>query len=181
MDIKSRKMKKVMNRPVNKNVQQTIIKDSIDKWCASHKWLVIALILVVSVAVRIVYFVQIRDTPLIAQHKWDASDMFVFDQWADSISCGDILSQRYVQPEHDWMAEIAGIYFKDHPDRFEYYRSLAGPDTLKNPPSKLLWMDWYGKSAFPHEPLYAYFIAFNYKVFGKNVYWVFIWLSLIHI
>jgi ABC-type multidrug transport system fused ATPase/permease subunit len=179
MGIKDNKMKKGVNRPVNKKVQKPAIKDSIDTWCASHKWLVIALILLVSVAVRIVYFVQIRNTPLIEQHKWDASDMYVFNQWADSINHGDMLSQRYVQPENDWMQEIAGIYFKDHPDKFEYYKSIAGPDTVKNPPSKLLWIDWYGKSAFPHEPLYAYFVAFNYKVFGKSVYWVFLWQLLL--
>ncbi len=160
-------------------VQKPRLKDVLDKWCGSHFRLFIALILLFSVGIRIAYFVQLNNSQLINQHKWDESDMFVFNQWADSIAGGDILSERYIQPEHNWMKQIANLFFKDHPDRFQYYKTLAGPDTLANSPSKMLWVDWYGKKAFPHEPLYAYFLAFNYKIFGNDVRWVFIWQLLL--
>jgi 4-amino-4-deoxy-L-arabinose transferase-like glycosyltransferase len=101
--------------------------------------------------------------------------MFVFDQWADSIASGDILSEHYVQPEHTWMKQIANIYFRDHPEQLSHYKTLAGPDSLITTPTKLLWEDWYGKHAFPHEPLYAYFLALNYKIFGKDVRFVYLW------
>ena len=179
MVTKSHQKKQVTNRTPASKAQKPGIKDSIDKWCGSHKWLMISLIVVLSVAVRIAYFIQIEGTQLKNQYKWDESDMFVFDQWADSIACGDLLSERYVQPEHTWMKDIAKIHFTDHPDRFDYYKTLAGSDTLKNPPSKLLWLDWYGKKAFPHEPLYAYFLAFNYRIFGKDVRWIFLWQLLL--
>ncbi|MCX6279221.1 MAG: glycosyltransferase family 39 protein [Bacteroidetes bacterium] len=179
MGKKGYQQKPATNQQAKVKVQKPGLKDALDKWCGSHFRLLIALILVFSVGIRIAYFVQLNNSQLINQHKWDESDMFVFDQWADSIAGGDILSERYIQPEHNWMKQIANLFFRDHPERLQYYKTLAGPDTLANSPSKMLWVDWYGKKAFPHEPLYAYFLAFNYKIFGNDVRWIFIWQLLL--
>jgi len=178
MVTKARPKQKPISKTPAAKAQKPALRDSLDRWCSSHRWPAIILIIVLSVALRITYFVQIQGTVLINQHKWEESDMFVFDQWADSIAAGDVLSQRYVQPEHSWMKAISRVFFRDHPDKLEYYKTLAGPDTVRNSPSKLLWTDWYGKKAFPHEPLYAYFIAASYKIFSKDVRWVFIWQLL---
>jgi len=173
--------KKAIQSPVPQKIQKPGIKQTIEKWCGSHAWITISLIIILSAVIRIAYFTQLNGCHLINQHEWSESDMFVFDQWADAIEAGDILSEQYVQPEHNWMKRISTIFFKDHPDRFEYYKNLAGPDTLENSPSRMLWIDWYGKKAFPHEPLYAYFVALNYKIFGKEVRWVFVWQMMLGI
>ena len=120
MDKRGPPTKKTMSRPLKIKAQKTGVRDILDKWCCSYKWLVISLIIVFSVAFRIIYFVQLGRTQLVYQHKWDESDMFVFDQWADSIAGGDVFSERYVQPEHTWMKQTANIFFRDHPDHLEY-------------------------------------------------------------
>ena len=183
MNKKGNARKKTIQPPVSQKIQNPGIKNTIEKWCGSHTWLTISAIIILSAVLRIAYFTQLNEFHLINQHQWSESDMFVFDQWADAIAAGDILSERYVQPEHNWMKRISTIFFTDHPDRFEYYKNLAGsdPDPTKNSPSRMLWIDWFGKKAFPHEPLYAYFVALNYKIFGKDVRWVFVWQMILGI
>ena len=172
---------KAIQPPVSQKIQRPGIRQRIENWCGSHTWFTISVIIIVSAILRIAYFTELNQYDLINLHQWSESDMFVFDEWADAIAAGDILSEHYVQPEHSWMKRIATIFFKDHPDRFEYYKNLAGPDATKDTASKLLWIDWYGKKAFPHEPLYAYFAALNYKIFGKDVRWVFVWQLILGI
>ena len=179
MSKRNTSQKKTIKPEVIQKVQKTSLKDTIDRWLSTRKWFTIFFIILFSVALRVTYFTQLNGTDFIYQYKWEESDMFVFDQWADSIAGGDILTERYVQPQHSWMKQIANIYFRDHSDQFEHYKTLAGPDSLITTPTNLLWEDWYGKHAFPHEPLYAYFIALNYKTFGKDVRYVYLWQLLL--
>ncbi len=146
-----------------------------EQWCRLHRHWILSLIISVSVLLRIVYFYQLKETHLINQHIFNESDMSFFDYWAGAISNGDILSRNIHQPQHSWMKWVADRYFNDHPDKLAFFKAKTGPDTLNNTPAKLLWEQWYGEKTFQQEPLYPYFVALNYTLFGHNVQWVFLW------
>ncbi len=145
-----------------------------EQWCREHRIWILSLIISVSVLLRIVYFFQLKETHLINEHIFNESDMSFFDYWAGAIAKGDILSRNIHQPEHTWMKWVADHYFNDHPDKLAFFKAKIGPDTLKNTPTKLLWEQWYGEKTFQQEPLYPYFVALNYTLFGHNVRWVFL-------
>ena len=150
-----------------------------EQWCREHRLWILSLIISVSVLLRVVYFFQLNETHFINQHIWSESDMSFFDYWAGAIAKGDILSRDIHQPEHTWMKWVADHYFNDHPDKLAIFKAKIGPDTLKNTPTKLLWEQWYGEKTFQQEPLYPYFVAINYTLFGHNVRWVFLWQMLL--
>ena len=154
------------------------LKVKMELWCKLHRIWILSFILSVSVLLRLVYFVQLNKTDFIKQHLWSESDMSFFDYWAGEIARGDILSRNIHQPEHTWMKWVSDHYFNDHPDKLAYFKAKIGTDTLKNTPTKLLWEQWYGEKTFQQEPLYPYFIALNYSIFGHNVRWVFLWQML---
>jgi hypothetical protein len=158
-----------------KAVLQTPLKDRIEKWCASNRNMITGLIILVSVVFRAGYFLQINSTHLIHRHLWEESDMSFFDQWATIISKGNILSDTVLHPMHGWTREVAARYFSDHPEVYKSLKESPGADSLKNPPSKMLWDQWYGGKQFHQEPLYAYFIAINYALFGHDARIIFIW------
>lgn len=179
--------KRLSKQPLNQSTPQRKaiksqppgFKEKIENWCRSHRIWIIAMIIMVSILFRIVYFVQINNTHFINQHIWSESDMSFFDYWAKAIAKGDILSSNIHQPEHSWMQWVTDQYFKDHPDELAFFKTKIGPDTLKNTPSKLLWKQWYGEKTFQQEPLYPYFVALNYTLFGYNVRWIFLWQMLL--
>jgi len=155
------------------------LKERLDAWCFKGRiWIIFGIVLI-SVAFRAVSFHQLGKTQLLNEHIHTESDMYVFDEWARDISGGDLLSRNYRQPEHIWMKWIADKYFSDYPDKYAEYRRIAGPDTTKNTPNQAVWTHWYGENVFPHEPFYAYFLAFSYRIFGHDVSWVFILQLLI--
>ncbi len=185
MDKKAKQHKPPPQKQIKKKqagkVDGPAIKEHLDKLCQANRlWILIAII-VVSAVFRIVYFNQLHKTHLLNEHIHSESDMVVFDEWARDIAKGDLLSRDYIQPEHGWMKWIANRYFKDNPDKLTEYQRIAGPDSTKNTPVKAIWTHWYGKDVFPHEPFYAYFLALNYKVFGHDVSWVFIWQLILGI
>jgi hypothetical protein len=178
MKEKSLQSKKTLS--VNANPKhQLSLQAAIEKWCQTKRTWIIFSIIAVSLLFRGIYFSEINATHLVHQHKWSESDMFVFDEWAQTIAAGDILSTGFVQKEHQWMKEIATIYFNDHPDKLKEYQAKLGNDTLSNSLVRLLWKHWYGEKVFPHEPLYTYFLALNYRLFGHDVRWIFFWQLLL--
>src|SRR5690349_13294983 len=78
----------------------------------------LALLLILAGMARVVYFVQINDTPLVHQHVYELSDMNHFDQWARNIAAGDWLTRQNIHPFHDWHRMIAEEYLTGgRPDR----------------------------------------------------------------
>jgi hypothetical protein len=150
------------------------VANRLETWCRENRSYVVAALLGISILLRVVYFLQLSDTHLINQHLDPESDMQVFDQWAVAIGQGDLLTKSYVQPEHGWMKMMSDKYFELNPQKYETMKRALGADTINNSPSKMLWRHWYGERAFPHEPLYAYFVALVYKAFGHTTTPVFI-------
>lgn len=167
--------------PLKKTVKHTPpkLKVIMEHWCRLHRIWIISLIISISVLIRIVYFIQLRETHLINEHIYHESDMSFFDYWAGEIAKGDILSRNIHQPEHTWMKWVADHYFADHPDKLAFFKAKTGADTLKKTPTILLWEQWYGEQTFQQEPLYPYFIALNYALFGHDVRWVFLWQMIL--
>ena len=172
---------KASGKSQKKTIPQQPFKDKIEKWCASNRKIIIGSIILVSVLFRAGYFLQINNTQLINRHLWTESDMSFFDQWATLISEGNLLSDTVLHPIHTWTKMVASQYFIDHPDVYKRLKERSGSDTLKNPPSKMLWDQWYGGKRFHQEPLYAYFLAMNYKLSGHDVRIVFLWQMILGI
>src|ERR1039457_4517624 len=162
-------LKKPLPRQKSVKNATPALRSVLEEWCRRNRNRILLGIILLSLIIRGVYFSEINSTHLVNQHRWNESDMFVFDEWAMTIANGDILSKNYVQKEHIWMKETAQQYFTDHPDQLKVYREKLGNDTINNSVTKMLWKHWYGTNIFPHEPLYCYFLAINYTLFGHNV------------
>jgi 4-amino-4-deoxy-L-arabinose transferase-like glycosyltransferase len=139
-------------------------------------WIVL-LILIVSVALRVVYFAELNSGPCIWQHRVSTTDMAFFDQWARTIVGGDWLTARPLHPHQEWNEYVAQAYFR-----------LRGPEPLPpsaatqnsaDDPARELWRRWWGGPRFHQEPLYPYLIAATYAVAGPDVRWVFAWQALL--
>ncbi|MGD8450817.1 MAG: glycosyltransferase family 39 protein [Phycisphaerae bacterium] len=118
------------------------------------------MIVLLSLAVRAVYFVQLNEGPCVWLHRWAVSDMNFFDTWARTIAAGDWLTGRALHPYHDWHATIAQSHF--------------GTSDMTAEQGRALWDHWYGGKRFHQEPLYAYFIAAIYWLIGPDPRCVFV-------
>jgi hypothetical protein len=94
-------------------------------WWAGQTPLILAAVLVVSVAVRIVYYVEISGSPLRLQHQWDQTDMSYYDAWARDIAAGDWLSRNIAAPLHGWHHEIAEDHFRRQPAELARFQPAA--------------------------------------------------------
>jgi 4-amino-4-deoxy-L-arabinose transferase-like glycosyltransferase len=157
------------------------VREKLEQWCQSHRPWIILTIIAVSLALRVVYYQQCSNTGFINEHLNPESDMSFFNEGAVKIADGDLLSKTIHHPQHKWMEWVANRYFQSHPDKLELLKTKIGNDTLNNSPTKMIWNQWYGENTFQQEPLYSYFIAMNYTLFGKNVRWVFILQMLLGI
>jgi 4-amino-4-deoxy-L-arabinose transferase-like glycosyltransferase len=156
-------------RPTTSRAQQLAL--DLEEWCARHARLVVLVLVVLSVLVRAGYFAQIQASPLVAQHRWDQSDMNFFDAWARAIEGGDVWTDAELHPYHGWHRGIAAQHFRTHPSD----SALAEAAPTGKEPGQLLWNRWYGGKTFHQEPLYAYLVAATYALFGPDVRWVFAW------
>lgn len=144
-----------------------------ETWLAGKQKMILVLIVSFSVLFRIVYFVQLNSGPCIWQHRYEESDMYFYDQWAKIIERGDWLSNcsfHQYQAGHKWIAEY---YFKTHPGEVAELHKQLGKDKSPDALGKLLWSRWDGGKIYHQDPLYIYFVAIVYKIFGEDVRYVF--------
>ena len=57
----------------------TAASNSIDAWLARHSRWVLLILVVASICVRSVYFLQLNAGPGIELHRWDQTDMHYYD------------------------------------------------------------------------------------------------------
>lgn len=104
--------------------------------------------------------------------------MNFFDYWATEISDGDWWNEKAPHPYHAWHKTLAEMHFKANPQDSAKYTEralqLMNTDSTMSP-GKALVYDWYGGKTFHQEPLYAYLVAFTYKITGHDVRNVFNW------
>ena len=121
---------------------------------ARHRRLGLILLILAAVGLRAAYFTQLTSSSLIDMHQWDQSDMHYYDTWAREVAAGDWLSRRLAPPVHAWHRQVADEYLRSHPQS-----STGSPDIAAS-----LWAGWMGAPRFYQDPLYAYGLAFIYRV-----------------
>jgi len=134
----------------------------------NRRWIILGIILL-SVAIRVAYFVELPDSPYNGSARFANTDMQFFDHWGREIAAGDWLGARPLHPLHNWHRQVASIYFREH----------GMPDPIYPEATRDLWGGWYGGTRFHQEPLYPYSIAATYRLFGANPRVVYLWQMLL--
>ncbi len=132
--------------------------------------LIILLVLFLSLFLRVIFYVQMLDSPLMYQHEWDQTDMSFFVHWARDIAAGNWAGNKSLHPYHSWHRQVASQVYKSHGEG-EYNDDIG----------KKIWDKWWGQKRFHQEPLYPYFIAAIYKISGGRIRWLFAFQSLMGI
>ena len=114
---------------------------------------VLPVVVLLSLVLRVAYFVELRDGPCVRMHLNRDTDMYFFDAWARVIADGDWLTDRSLHPWHSWHDVVA----KRH----------LGRDATSEQ-VRALWERWFGGKRFHQEPFYAYFVAIVYRVLGAD-------------
>ncbi len=110
----------------------------------------VAAILLLSVSLRVGYFLNLTDGPLVWQHRWDQSDMNFFDRWAHEILAGDLLSRNVLHPLHSWHNDVAQVYFQQHPREKQVLEAAGKPKGMDA--TRMLWEQWLGGGASIRNP-----------------------------
>ena len=130
---------------------------------------IIIVILSLALLIRGIYYIEIVNSPCVVLHQWDQSDMNFFHTWAGKIAKGEVLTNSSFHPFHEWHNQVAEKYLFSEQSSNEKNTTKAGNAAKRN-----LWIKWYGGKRFHQEPLYPYFIAIIYKIFGFHIEWVFL-------
>ena len=99
-----------------------------------------------ALALRICYICEYERSIEIDYSLFDQTDNHTFDLWAENIARGDWLCENQIHPYHNWTELVA-------------------------PENK--WIEWYHGSKVYHQcPLYPYFVASIYALFGFETFYV---------
>lgn len=128
--------------------------------------------MLLAIALRGGYYLELQDSPGTAVHHWDQSDMHYYDGWARQIVAGDWLSAHVDPPLHGWHRNMARAYAERHPGKWEAL--VEGGAAAGVEPATLLWRRWLGAGRFYQDPLYAYFVAGVYATMGPDPLNVFV-------
>jgi len=148
-------------------------------WLVGRRSVVLAVLLLLAAALRVVYVVQVVGSPAADQHRWDQSDMAFFDQWAGQIAAGDLLSVDVGHPFHRWHARIADAYLEDRPVLRLWLGALSADGGSTDAAQRELWSGWYGKRRFHQAPLYPYLLAATRWIGGASPLWVWLWQAVL--
>jgi len=152
-------------RPTGPEAPTTFVS-RLEAYLAGHKYLVVIAIVLLSILLRVGYFLELNAGPCIWQHRWDQSDMNFFDRWACKIAAGDWLCRSVDPPVHDWHRRIAQLHFRDHPTELADIRAAQAQTGRQIDPVQALWNKWAGRKRYYQGPLYPYLIALTYKVWA---------------
>ena len=147
----------------------------LDQWLSTRKRYVMLALAALCIVVRVIYYAQLSDGPLLWAHRWTESDNNFFDRWAKEIAAGDWLTNQELHPMVSWNYTMAKMYFDRHPEKIAEFQPAGSPPGDDAARATALWNRWLGGKAFHQEPLYAYAIALTYRLFGPDVRWVFAW------
>ena len=136
------------------------------------------MIILLSVLLRIGYFLELNDGPCIFQHRWSETDMSYFDSWGRKIANGDLLSEHVGPPLHGWHRYMAQRYFEQNPDELHAIGTDGGKGAQSIEAARALWDRWVGGKRFCQDPLYPYLLGLTYKL-SPDVRLVFVWQMLV--
>ncbi len=159
-----------------------------EAWLKGRRRFVLAVVIGASILLRLIYWLEMRNTPCVAAHEWTQTDMHFFHEWSQTIAKGDWLSNGEYHPLMAWQRVCAQQWFDENPDDRANYPGtdvwVLQPNGIKerrlsDETSRALWNHWFGGKQYHQEPLYVYLVAFTYKIFGPNVHWVFLWQMML--
>jgi hypothetical protein len=113
---------------------------------------VAAVLVAAAVTIRIVYAIQLSDSPIARMQQWRQTDMHYFSRWAGLIAAGDWRSEALPLPMHSWHHDVAALARTDpvRPVRL-------GAGELDS--DEALWRRWMHVPQFYQDPLYPYLLA----------------------
>ncbi len=118
--------------------------------------LLLAAVLALAAAVRLVNWLQVKDGSILQFHLWEQSDMSFYHEWGKRIADGDLLGAP--RPYHRWHGEVAlEVHRREHPG--EPFDERQGRE---------MWDRWLGDKAYYQDPLYAYMLGGLYWLAGPN-------------
>jgi 4-amino-4-deoxy-L-arabinose transferase-like glycosyltransferase len=100
-------------------------------------------IVALALVLRMIYAVQIRNSPIPELWRGSQTDMHFFVEWAKVIAGGDWLTDRALHPYFAWQKPIG---------------------------SRAQWDEWYGGKTFHQAPLYPYLLAFVFRFVGESLW-----------
>jgi 4-amino-4-deoxy-L-arabinose transferase-like glycosyltransferase len=124
----------------------------------------VGLVLGVAILLRALVLIAVWDSPILYLHHWSETDNAFNDLWARKIVAGDVLSVDDVRPVHSWHRHVARAAFE----------ASGGRAPLGESAVRRIWDEWLGPRTFYQDPLYPYFVAAIYGVFGRHVRAVFL-------
>lgn len=152
-----------------------------EKWLTGRRLWVIGCLVVLWAIFRIAQFNTVANGPLYGMYAWNESDNAFFDEWARALAAGDWLNRQPLHPHHGWHRDIADHYFQQHPDKLNAILTAHPNRDSTFSAGKVLWDEWYGGNTYHQEPLYAYVLAFLYRLTGNGVYWMLLLQALLGI
>lgn len=118
---------------------------------------------------RLLFFLEMADTPLPRLAEWRETDMAFFQEWAGVVADGDYLTDRPLHPYHGWHGMLA-----------ERFLTFGGNAQSTEQEMRGLWDVWYGGKRFHQEPAYAYVFG-AVRSLGGDASWMFVLQGLMGI
>lgn len=144
-----------------------------------RRWTILVIVFL-SLLFRGIYFLQLNNSEaLLHVHKWEQSDMHYYYEWASNIEEGDILTNRPFYPYNFWQQQVANYAFNNYPTEIQQLLGKIPKNLDEEARNRLLWEKWVNGKTFYADPFYAYWLAANFKIFGVDVRWIFIWQLLL--
>jgi hypothetical protein len=134
-----------------------------------------------SAAIRIGYYLEAREGPLLASYLWSESDMSFFDRWGKAIIHSDALGRHAMHPYFQWQDGPAAAYFAANPSKIPQYETAGVTRGDRAALYRALWDNWTHGNEFYQEPLYVYLVALTYRLFGESPGAVYAWQLLLGI
>lgn len=153
----------------------------LNPWLAQRQNWVLGALIVFWLLLRIFFVAPMANGPLFQLNRWEETDNYFFDEWAQSLAAGNWLNNEPLHPYHGWHQSFADQYFKQHPDKLNQILAAHPGRDSSFVPGKTLWNEWYGGNTYHQEPLYAYLLAFLYALTGNGAYWMILLQALVGI
>ena len=128
----------------------------------------LVIVLLTASAVRLVNFIQLRDSSVLHTYLWDDSDMGFFLRWSRDIVGGNVIGDPRPVPWHVPYQNVTRQAHVLHGDPRPWTEEIG----LK------ILNDWTGGKRFIQEPLYPYLLAGIYDLFGLGAWPVLIMQAL---
>jgi len=127
----------------------------------------LAAVLLLAAAVRLISYLQVRDGSMLYAHWAHDTDMNFYDAWARGIVAGDLLTAP--RPYHPWHNDVAR----------DVYAITAPGQPFDDAIGRRIWERWLGPYAFYQDPLYAYALAAIYATAGPRPEPIVLWQGLL--